>query len=171
MKLVYILRHAQKDRLGNLTDEGRTNAKLLKNKLPKFKLVIASDSPRTQETAELLTGTKPQIDHRAGYFSAPKKISEEINKNALIHPLGFVGAYLENEDISEEITKKAWGLVNLVHEILERLNREENALIVSHEITIVPAGKLFIKEFNLSSFEYLSGYTIDEDGNLNLLSL
>lgn len=56
MKQVYILRHAQKDTIGNLTQEGRERAKSMQKGLPQFKIVIASDSPRTQDTATLLTG-------------------------------------------------------------------------------------------------------------------
>ncbi len=171
MKQVYILRHAQKDNLGNLTDEGRKNAKLLQNKLPKFKIIIASQYPRTQETAFLLTGAMPQIDFRAGFFNAPQQINKLINKEALTHPHGFVGAYLGNTDIAKEIEKNARGFVNLIHETLNSLGEDERALIVSHEITIVPAGKLFYNTFNIKSFKYLSGYSIDEYKNLTLISL
>lgn len=171
MKQVYVLRHAQKDDLGNLTDEGRDHAKLLQNRLPKFKIIITSDAPRTQETAFLLTGSKSQIDIRAGYFNAPQQINEAIHTEALRHPFGFVGAYLDNVDIAEEIVKKAHGFVDLIHETLSSIDEEEKALIVSHEITMVPAAKLFIKESDIKSFKYLSGYIISENNNLELLSL
>lgn len=166
MKQVYVLRHAQKNNDGLLTQQGRDTAKLLRRTLPQFKIVIASNSLRTQETANLLTGISPQIDLRAGYFNAPKQINDEINKQALVNPRGFIGAYLDNREIKDEVTKKAEGLIALVLEVLRKLNSEEKALIISHEITLVPAIALFMKNKNVLSFNYLSGFIIDDEKNL-----
>jgi broad specificity phosphatase PhoE len=166
MKHVYILRHAQKDKAGNLTEEGKIKAEELQYKLPKFKLIIASDSPRTQETAILLTKIKPIIDSRAGYFNAPKEVSEEISIQSKSNKAGFTGAYLQNEAIREEVIAKAEGLIELIFETLEKLEPNENALIISHDITMVPAEKLLTKNFNTQSFNYLSGYVVDENRQL-----
>jgi len=171
MKQVYVLRHAQKDTIGNLTQEGRESSKSLGKELPQFKIVIASDSPRTQETATLLTGISPKIDSRAGYFNAPKEVSDEINKQAKLNSNGFAGAYLSNKEIEGEVIKNAVGLLDLIFETLKKLDANERALIVSHEITIVPAAKLFTKNNTIQSFSYLSGYIIDENKKLTPFSL
>lgn len=171
MKQIYLLRHAQKDNNGELTSEGKEIAKSLQNKLPKFKFIIASDSPRTQETAFLLTGIHPQVDLRAGYFKTSQEISDAINKEAQVNPNGFTGAYLANSDIKEKVIKKASGLVDLIYDILNKLGTEEKALIVSHDITLVPTARLLNQKVSVQSFKYLSGYIIDEDKNFTLFSL
>jgi broad specificity phosphatase PhoE len=168
MKHVFVLRHSQKDTNGDLTVQGIEEAKLLRKVLPEFNIVIASDSSRTQETAQFLTGVDPQIDMRAGFYDAPKKTSDEINIQAISNPFGFTGAFLGNEEIQDKIIEKAQELVNLIFETLDNLNTNENALIVSHDITMVPAVKIITNKLTVQSFKYLSGYIIDGDKKLTL---
>ena len=170
MKQVYILRHAQKDNCGNLTQEGKDEAKLLQKSMSHFQIVIASDSLRTQETAALLTGVAPMIERRAGYFNAPKEVSDEINIKAISNPHGFAGAYLSNKKIEREVIKNAKGLLDLIFETLKELDDDEKALIVSHEITLVPSVQLFTKDKTIQSFAYLSGFIIDENKKFTLFS-
>lgn len=168
MKQVYVLRHAPKDNnTDELTENGIIKARELQKILPKFNIVIASDSPRTQETATLLTGSKPTIDARAGFFQASPEQNFFINKQAESHPFGFTGAYLEYEDIKEEILNKARKLVDLIYETLERLGTDDKALIISHDITMVPAEKILTrKKPYTKTFNYLNGYIIDENKGL-----
>lgn len=93
-------------------------------------------------------------------------MSDEINKQAISNSKGFVGAYLSNKEIEEEVIKKAEGLLDLIFETLKELNTDEKALIVSHEITIIPTAKLFTKNDTIQSLVYLSGYVIDENQKL-----
>ena len=168
MKQVYVLRHASKDAEGNLTEEGKEKAKELQSDLPKFKIVIASESPRTQETAVLLTSVQPTIDKRAGFFNAPKEISDEINRQAATNPAGFTGAYLANNEIKEDVSNQAKQLEELVYETLEKLGSNEKALIISHDITMVPAEKLLTDKHGTESFDYLSGFIVDQDKRYTL---
>ena len=171
MKQVYVLRHAPKyDTTGDLTEEGKGKAIDLQNKLPSFNLVISSDSPRTQETAILLTKIQPQIDRRAGYFNAPKEISDKINNQAKSHPAGFTGAYLDNEQIKEYVNNQAKELKDLIFETLEKLGSDDKALIISHDITMVPAEKLLTDGPYTKSFNYLSGYIVNGNKEFNRYS-
>lgn len=163
MKQVYVLRHAPKDETGNLTKEGKELAVKLQSNMPEFHIIIASDSLRTQETAILLTQKNPIVDTRAGFYNSPKEISEKINIQAKTNPAGFTGAYLENQSIRNEVNNKAKELINLIFETLEKLQPDEKALIISHDITMVPAAKLLTSKFNTKTFQYLSGYIIDEN--------
>lgn len=170
MKHVYILRHAQKDNSGKLTNEGIESAKLMRKKIPKFNIVIASDSPRTQETAALLTGLQPQLDIRAGYFNAPQQIGKEIDREALTNLFGFTGAYLANKEIEKNVTTQANALIALIYETLNKLSLNENALIVSHDITLIPAIRILDKKLTIQSFKYLSGFIINEDKMIQLFA-
>jgi broad specificity phosphatase PhoE len=173
MKQVYILRHAQKDgQAGDLTEEGREKARNIRSKLPKFSLVIASGSHRTQGTAKILTSIDQKIDARAGYFQTSLEQNLIIDKMARQNPLGFTGAYLDNEGIRENVKEKAKGLIELINETLNKLKDGQNALIVSHDITMVPAEQIMKHKevgVNNKSFKYLSGFSVDEKGNLKPL--
>jgi phosphohistidine phosphatase SixA len=66
MKLVYILRHAEKNLLtGGITKKGKEDCEKLKKELPQFNMVISSDKKRAVETARALTGKEPDQDARA----------------------------------------------------------------------------------------------------------
>lgn len=66
MKLVYVLRHAEKHFLtGGITKKGKEDCEKLKKELPYFNIVLCSDKKRTIETARALTGKEPQQDARA----------------------------------------------------------------------------------------------------------
>lgn len=167
MKKVYVIRHAPKDdATGKLTREGKEKAKELGKSLPKFKVVVASDSLRTQETALLLTGIQPPAETRAGFLMASPSQSDLLNSQAKSHPTGFVGALYDMQDLRGDVEKKAQELVDLINEILAKLGPDENALIVTHEITMVPARQLLNNEkvgLPIKGIPYLSGYIVDED--------
>jgi broad specificity phosphatase PhoE len=129
-------------------------------------VIIASDSPRTQETALLLTGIQPVIDTRAGFLMASANQSDLLNNQAKLNPLGFVGALYEMQDLRVDVEKKAGELVDLINETLDNLSPNENALIVTHEITMVPAEQLLNNqkvELPIKGVPYLGGYIVEED--------
>lgn len=65
MKYIYVLRHAEKGLFGNLTKKGEEHCQILGKTLPHFSLIISSESPRTIQTAQLLTNIFPEQDHQA----------------------------------------------------------------------------------------------------------
>ncbi len=66
MKLVYVLRHAQKNIItGSITKKGKEACEALRKHLPAFNLVISSEKERCIETARALTGKEPDQDNRA----------------------------------------------------------------------------------------------------------
>ena len=175
MKQVYVLRHAPKDNeTGELTEEGIEQAKNLRKKFPRFTIIVASDSPRTQETAFLLTGTRPAIDARVSFYQAPPDQSASILTQAPQHPLGFTGAYLDTQNIKENVIRKARGFITMINETLDKLEDGQKALIVSHDITMVPVKQLLDHQeigMNNKSFEFLSGFIVDDKNNIRLFQL
>lgn len=175
MRQVYVLRHAPKDNeSGELTEEGRVKAKAVGSKLPTFHKIIASPSARTQETAELLTGTQPHIDVRAGHFVGTAEQSELLKLQAQLHPLGFTGALFDTPEVQVDVRKVAENFVVLLRETLENLPDHERALIVSHDITIVPAEQLLRGQnmgTSVKTFAPLSGYIVNEKGEVEFYSL
>lgn len=174
MKEVYVLRHAPKDNeTGELTDEGREEAKALKDKMPHFNIVIASNSTRTQETARLLAGVEPTIDTRAGHFMGTPEQSALLNERAKSHPLGFTGALFDTPEVRDDVKKKAEELIELIQEVRRKLDDDGKALIVSHDITIVPAEQLLTHTplgTPVKTFNPLSGYIVNEDDEVTLFN-
>ncbi|MFO0703688.1 MAG: phosphoglycerate mutase family protein [Patescibacteria group bacterium] len=165
-KIIYLLRHAEKDPNGTLTDKGRNEAKELRLKLPQFEKVICSDSARSEETASLITGTKPQVDKRCGFYMAPKEKSDLLNKIATDRKIPFLNAVaiLNDAEVNEGINKKSDELISLIQETLQKLQQNGAALIVSHDLSISPAMEKF--GIPLESIDYLSGYIIDGENKV-----
>lgn len=92
IKEVYLLRHAEKDDQGTLTENGQEMAKKLGKLLPKFNKVISSNSERALLSALLITGVQPQPEERAGYFQTTKAKSDEINAIAAENNISFLDA-------------------------------------------------------------------------------
>lgn len=174
MKQIYVLRHAPKDNnTGELTNDGREKAAKLKDKLPLFEIVIASNSKRTQETAQLLTGVEPTVDARAGHFMGTPEQSILLNERAKTHTLGFTGALFDTPEVKEDVTKKAQELIDLIHEVISKLDDGGKALIVSHDITIVPAVQLLAHQqigTPIKTFNPLGGYIVNENDGLTLFN-
>jgi broad specificity phosphatase PhoE len=171
MKEVYLLRHAEKDEQGVLTDNGQSLARKLGATLPKFSKVIASESSRTQLTAMLITGAQPEVDERAGFYMATQEKSDAINKLAAEKGITFFEAadIYNDGELLKGITEKAEGLNQLVDETLNGLNDDEAALIVSHDMTITPA--MVLRGQPRQSIKYLSGFRIDNAGNVSTFIL
>ncbi len=165
-KWVYLLRHAEKDPNGSLTERGRSQAKILRDKLPQFQEIISSDSPRTIETTELITGRKPIVDPRCRHYVAPKAKSDFLNTLAKEKGISFLEAVVElnDEEVNQGVEKKAVELNQLVDELLRRTSDGQNSLVVSHDLSISPA--LAKRGIPLESIDYLCGYIINDSGKI-----
>ena len=168
MKKIYVLRHADKNKdTGQLTDDGRKRATLLKNRLEKFNITITSDRPRTQETALLLTGIQPTIDKRAGFVYETPEEKEKLSKLAKMHPLSHAGVIFENLPEWEQLALTLGSnLIELVKETFDMLPEDGKALIVSQDGVMVAAEKLLKhKKFEKQDkyFNPLDGYIINEN--------
>lgn len=165
-KRVYLLRHAEKDPNGSLTENGRKQATILRNKLPKFQEIISSDSQRTIETAELITGQKPVVDPRCRHYVAPKAKSDYLNTLAKEKGVSFLEAVVELNDseVNRGVEEKANELNQLVDELLGRMSDGQSSLVVSHDLSISPA--LAKRGIPLESIDYLCGYIIDDSSKI-----
>ncbi len=165
-KTVYLIRHAEKDDQGTLTDLGRKQATELRPQLPHFAKVISSESKRVQETALLATGEQPVVDARAGFYMATPEKSDLLNIIAKENNISFLEAVvkLNDPDVLAGVDAKATELNTLINETLEYLNDGESALIASHDLSISPAMRQ--RGIPLESIPFLSGYIIDENGNI-----
>lgn len=166
MKEVYLLRHAEKDDKGALTARGEQLAQELANNLPNFAMVLSSEIPRTKQTALLLTGMEPRPDVRAGFYETLQDISDAIFRLANERGVNFLEAaeaYNDGE-LRPGIESKAGELNRLVDEVLSSLGEDERALIVSHDMTIVPA--MAARGQTRESIDYLTGFVINEDGTV-----
>lgn len=168
MREVYLLRHAEKQGAdGVLTEKGEEMARNLGKLLPHFVRVVASDSSRTQLTANLLTGVDPEVDLRAGYTTlASPEVSKAINDVALEQGITFLEAMqqFDEPELAAGVAAKAHELNQLIGELLADLGDDEKALIVSHDLTISPA--MADRGVPLQSIEFLHGYVIDDSGEV-----
>ncbi|HYH75148.1 MAG TPA: histidine phosphatase family protein [Candidatus Saccharimonadales bacterium] len=168
MKEVYVLRHAEKDAAGELTDAGRQMARQLGGVLPEFTVVIASNSPRTIETATHLTASEPLRDGRAGYYQTAQEVSAGISRLAAEQSITFLEAaeLYNNGELADGIRAQAAELNDLIDETMGRLSDGEKALVVSHDMTMTPA--LVQRDQPRPLVNYLSGYVIRDDGAVSL---
>jgi broad specificity phosphatase PhoE len=160
MKEVYLIRHAEKDPDGILTPEGEEAAKTLRGTIPAFARVVSSNSSRTQKTAELLTGRKPEVDDRAGFSMSTQQKSDDINHLASENNITFLEAAIKYNDseVLSGIDAKARELKELVTELLTGLEDGQKALVVSHDLSISP--EVALDGVPLSSIDFLHGYVI-----------
>lgn len=166
-KEIYLIRHAQKDPKGTLTNKGRQDAKNLGEKLPPFQNVVSSESSRTQQTAKLLTNTKPKIDSRAGFYMASPEKSKKLNNLAEVKKIPFLEAVFvfDDEEVLEGVKDKAGVLNDLINQLLEDMPEGAKAIIVSHDLSISPAMKE--RGIPMESIDFLNGYIINEDGEIS----
>ena len=123
MKEVYLIRHAEKDSSGALTEEGNKQAIELRNILPSVAKVKASDSPRSIITAELVSGTKPLVDSRAGFYLASPEKSDALNVIDQEQNISFLetGKLSNDDEVIAGVRAKAAELNSLIDEILNEL--------------------------------------------------
>ena len=170
MKEIHLRRHSEKGPNGLLTPNGEEMAKELGRRLPEFAVVIASDSPRAQLTAQLLTGKDPVVDSRAGFYMASQQKSDDINRLSVEQGLSFLEAaqLYQDAEVLDGIDAKATTLNQLIVELLRTLGENEKALIVSHDLSISPA--MAQKGIPLESIDPLEGYIVDENGTITQTS-
>lgn len=144
MKEVYVLRHGEKGPDGALTDSGKRAAEAMHKVLPLFARVISSDSSRAVGTAERLAGSAPTIDTRAAYATTSAEISSAIDEVAREHNVSFLEAarIYGDPEVLDGIDQQAHALNELIVRLLEGLEKNQQALIVSHDLTITPAMEL-----------------------------
>ena len=171
MKRIYVLRHANWDFLGKdqLNPEGIGKCKEVAKKLPKFDLVISSNRDPTIETAKILSGKEPKIDDRAGELAMTEEQVSQFNEIRKTHPCGAIGALLAIPELHGPLKIAGEKLVSLIKEIFARLQGDGNALITSHEGTMIRAEKVIegkdIKKPE-KNYDEAEGFVIDE--NLNI---
>ena len=166
MKQIYILRHAQTNSAGELTESGKNSAILLANKLPAFDVVVSSPHQRTIQTAQLLTGKMLKTDERASFYMAAQQNSDAINSLAKEKKITFFEAVLifDNEDILKGMYSQANKLYELINELLDQNGK--NTLIIPHDFTICPTLQKWGR--SLGSLDNLNGAIIyDKDRYIN----
>lgn len=163
-KFIYLIRHAEKDEQGALTNSGRVQASELSSQLPKFAKVISSESKRVQETAYLVTGVQPEVDSRAGFYMASPEKSDLLNQMTKDEGISFLEAVikLNDSEVLKGIEAQATELNSLINETFDALVDGEFALIASHDLSISPAMQQ--RGIALESIPFLSGYIIDDQG-------
>ena len=166
MKQIYILRHAQTNSAGELTESGTNVAIILAKKLPVFDVVVSSPHQRTIQTAQLLTGKMLKTDERASFYMAAQQNSDAINSLAKEKKITFFEAVLifDNEDILKGMYSQANKLYELINELLDK--KGNNALIISQDFTICPTLQKWGR--SLGSLDNLNGAIIyDKDRYIN----
>lgn len=165
MKQVYVIRHAKKDRDGNLTEEGKEHARMLRERFPHFDLIISSEMPRAQETAELLTGGKPRVDKRANIINISLEEEQELFELGESHQYGIAGVIFDTPEYHYLVEEVGQHLSSLIEETFAELPENGKALIVSHDAPMVAAERL-LKHLSLDkaekNFQPLEGFMVDE---------
>jgi broad specificity phosphatase PhoE len=165
MKEVHVRRHAPKAAEGHLTEEGREKARLLQRQLGTFDLVIASNIPRAQETAVLLTGMVPVTDTRATPPALTAEQERQLNILGESHPYGIAGVIFDSPEFREMIMRKGKVLAELIQETIEKLQDNQKALLISHDGMMVAAEKILKhdkKEKAEKTYHPLEGYAVDD---------
>lgn len=174
MKLIQIRRHAEKNADGSLTEEGKKQAQVIKKSVPLFDLIISSDKPRAIETAKLLTGKEPIVDARAGTPPFSPEIMKELHMLGQKHEFGIAGVIFDNPQKREMIQIQGQKLAELIHETLQDLPENGQALIISHDGVMVAVEKILKHEqFNKAgkTFHPLQGFQINENGEIKNLTI
>ncbi|OVE75133.1 hypothetical protein BVX95_00130 [archaeon D22] len=173
MKKIYVLRHSNWDLDRDaLTKEGLQKAEAFRKRLDNPKIVISSPKDRTIETAKVLSGKNPVIDNRADIPDFSDEQNRFIRENREFHPLGVPGVIFEKEELIFIAKKAGERFLELLDEVLLKLDGGQSALILSHDGTMIPAEKLLLRdsfEKNNKTFHELEGFVVDE--NLNIRNL
>lgn len=173
MKNVVVIRHANWNFVDDrLTDEGKEKCIALKPRLGPIVLTISSPFERAQETAELLCGRKPLTDERAGILKTSSELSAKVAELRKTHPLGVAGAIISIPELHKPLQRQGEALNSLVAETMEKLADGQQALIVSHDGTIVALEKILTGASFAQidhTFGELEGLRIDDSMRLTML--
>lgn len=167
MKSVFVLRHGKVGGDGRLTAESRGLARDTGRGLPPLARVLSSGAIRAIETAQEAANEDPFIDERAGFYLPVERNTPLIARLAVSSSVDFVeAAYLYGEgEFVEGMERQATEFNELVDEILGGLSGSEQALVVSHSTTIVPAMATRLTRPR-APLENLTGYQIFGDGRV-----
>ena len=166
MKEIFVLRHTEKDALGNITDEGRVAAKALGAQLGVFDIVISSPKSRAVETAVLLVAKEPTVDSRAGAICLTPEEIKRTHEKGKEHRFGIAGVLFASDEYRTKIIEKGRELVELIKETLNRMPDPGRALIISHDGVMVAADMILSNRELLKSektFEPLRGFRVFEN--------
>lgn len=174
MKEVYVLRHGNWDgKEDTLTEEGRNDAEEYSTYLPDFALIYSSPFVRTQQTAEIISGIKPQITAAASVPQSPSSVRDRILELRNTHPLGIAGALFETKEAHSALKAAGQALSQLIQQMLKELQKDQKALIVSHDGTMIATERILTNEDFAEPLKYtyseLEGFIVD--GNLQLKRL
>ncbi len=166
MKKIIVIRHAHKDS-DELTEKGISRCKTVAQNMEKIHLVIVSERNRTMQTAQILTDTEVRVDSRANPPKWGTDSIDRIRESQKTHRLGAVAAIWEDEKCVKLAKEASGRLLELIKEIFTQIGDGEQALIVSHDGTIVGLEKLLNDEnFDIRpdhAFSELSGLVVTED--------
>jgi len=163
MKELYVLRHAEKDGTGKLTEEGKGIATERSKKLGHFDFVYSSDKPRAVETAVLLTKIQPVIDTRASALPLTPKEIRATHEQGKLHHYGIAGVLFDSDVYRPMVIEKGKALVELIKELLGTLPQDSRALIISHDGVMVAANMILLHRELLKAektYEPLQGFRI-----------
>lgn len=175
MKEVYVLRHANWDgKDDTLTAQGEAAAEEYSAHLPKFATVYSSPFIRTQQTAERLSGVKPNIDDAASIPQAPAEVRDQILARRATHPLGIAGALFETKEAHNALRSAGQALSLLIQQALNEIEDDQKALIVSHDGTMIAAERVLTNtdftEPLTHTYSELEGFRVDESLQLKRLT-
>lgn len=174
MKNILIIRHAEQNlENGQLTKAGIVQCRILKEKLPRFNLVIASPAARAMATAKLLTNQEPEADPRAGIALFTPEQSAYLREKRSEHPLGVPGILFSTPELRIPARAAGQNLIELVQEVLGRLSDDQCALVITHDGVMTSAEKILKQEpFDIATKTYheLEGYYLNEKLELRPMS-
>ncbi len=167
MKQIFVLRHAHWDENEKkLTESGILKAEKLKEKLPKFTIIISSPVKRAIETAKLLSNCDPEIDKRASVINWTKEQKEKVlEKRRQNQKAGTFEAIFNFSELIDLLKTRSQELGSLIKETFGELKDNESALIISHDAVMIGSKKIlqnlpFVA--NGEKFDELTGFIIDE---------
>jgi broad specificity phosphatase PhoE len=174
MRKVYLVRHANWNlNEDSLTKDGIEHARGKRNHFPEFARVYSSPLNRTQETAELLSGQKPQVDGRAATPKAPSEFGQKIAERRKTHPFGVAGALFDIPEVRPALQAAGSALSELIRQALSEVPDGQSALIVSHDGTMVSAERILKHQpFDAPldhTYDELEGFIVDDNLNVRVL--
>ncbi len=178
MKRVFVARHGEWDlRDDRLIPEGVSNARALSGKLPSFVLVYASTARRTAETADILSGYSArqgddnkllpaQVDTLACAPKIPREFKPQIDKERTAHALGVAGVVFEIPEAQTSLRIAGKALSMLVKQALDTMQDGQDALIVTHDGTMVAAERILTNTPMDTPLDHsygpLDGFVVDD---------
>jgi len=174
MKAIYVIRHANWDGKNDaLTEQGASDAAEYSAYLPDFAIVYSSPFIRAQQTAEKISELKPRVEAAASVPQSPAEVKDQILARRSTHPLGIAGALFETTEAHPALRTAGEALSQLIRQVLNELQNGQEALIVSHDGTMIAAERVLTNvDFTAplkQTYNELEGFTVNEDLQLKRL--